>query len=255
MTPLFDTHIHLDFLPDLPAALARADAAGIGRFLVPGVSPEQCRRLPELTAESDGILIAPGLHPLHAGEWSEPFAAELERLLEHPRAVALGEVGLDRNSSSPAVDQERLLRRLIGLARNLGKPLLIHQRRAIGRLLEILRQERAECVGGILHAFSGSLESARQAIDLGFALGIGGVVTYPQNRRVPELVRQLPADWLVLETDAPDLPPHPYRDRSNQPEYLTLIAARVAELRGWNRAETARITSGNAARILGLRDE
>ncbi|MDT8441694.1 MAG: TatD family hydrolase [Desulfuromonadales bacterium] len=252
MVPLFDTHVHLDFLPDLPTALARADAAGVGRFVVPGVSLIQCRRLPALAAESAAILIAPGLHPLHADEWGESFAAELEHLLEHPHAVAVGEVGLDRNSRSPAVNQERLLRRLIGLARNLGKPLLIHQRRAIGRVLEILRQERADGVGGILHAFSGSLESARQAIDLGFALGIGGVVTHPQSRRLPELVRQLPADWLVLETDAPDLPPHPHRGSDNRPEYLPLIAARVAELRHWSRDDTARITSGNAARILGL---
>jgi len=145
-----------------------------------------------------------------------------------------------------------VLRQMIGLARETGKPLLLHSRRATGRLLNLLRRERADEVGGIAHAFSGSLETARQLIELGFALGIGGVVTFPDARRLAEVVCHVPAEWLVLETDAPDLPPHPHRGAENRPEWLTLIAARVALLRGWTADETARITTANARRILRL---
>jgi TatD DNase family protein len=119
-------------------------------------------------------------------------------------------------------------------------------------LLEVLRSERAAQVGGIAHAFSGSLETARHFIDLGFALGIGGVATFPAARRLHEVVRSVPAEWLVLETDAPDLPPHPHRGEANRPEWLALVAARVAALRGWTADETARITSANARRVLQL---
>jgi TatD DNase family protein len=141
---------------------------------------------------------------------------------------------------------------MIGIARDTGRPLLLHCRGTTGRLLGVLRSEGAAAVGGIAHAFSGSLETARQLIGLGFALGIGGVVTFPEARRLAEVVRTVPAEWLVLESDAPDLPPHPYRGHPNRPEWLALVAARVAELRGWTVAETARITTANARRVLHL---
>jgi TatD DNase family protein len=141
---------------------------------------------------------------------------------------------------------------MIRLARSADKPLLLHERGMTGRLLELLREEQADCVGGICHAFNGSLETARELISLGFALGIGGVVTFAEAHRLPEVIRQVPPEWLVLETDAPDMPPHPHRGTKNRPEYLTLVASRVAELKGWTMAETARITTGNARRILQL---
>jgi len=114
------------------------------------------------------------------------------------------------------------------------------------------RVGRKTHMGGIAHAFSGSLETARQLIGLGFALGIGGVITFPEARRLAEVVRAVPSEWLVLESDAPDLPPHPHRGEINRPEWLRLIAARVADMRGWTSSETARITSGNARRVLHL---
>jgi TatD DNase family protein len=130
--------------------------------------------------------------------------------------------------------QEQAFRAQLRLAIAAGRPVLIHCRQAAGRLLQILREEGAERVGGIFHAFSGSLETARQGIRLGFAIGVGGTLTYPNARRLPEVVREVPAEWLVLETDAPDLAPHPHRGEVNRPAWLPLIARQVAELRRWS---------------------
>jgi len=249
---LIDTHIHLDFLEHRPEALAAARARGIAGWVVPGVAPADWPRLMATVAATPGVWAAPGVHPQAAALWRPELAGELRQLAAGPRTVALGEVGLDGQSGPAAAVQETVLRQMIGLARETGKPLLLHSRRATGRLLNLLRRERADEVGGIAHAFSGSLETARQLIELGFALGIGGVVTFPDARRLAEVVCHVPAEWLVLETDAPDLPPHPHRGAENRPEWLTLIAARVALLRGWTADETARITTANARRILRL---
>jgi TatD DNase family protein len=249
---LIDTHIHLDYLADLPRALAAARAHGINSWVVPGVDPAGWPHLQAAVAATPGAWAAPGVHPRAAANWRPELAEALLALATAPRAVAVGEVGLDRRAAVAPAIQEEVFRQMISLARASGRPLLLHCRGATGRLLELLRSEGAAAVGGIAHAFSGSIETARQLIGLGFALGIGGVVTFPEARRLSEVVRAVPAEWLVLESDAPDLPPHPHRGAENRPEWLNLIAARVAALRGWSREETARTTSANARRVLRL---
>jgi TatD DNase family protein len=252
---LIDTHIHLDYLCERPQALAAARGSGIGGWVVPGVEPARWPQLLAAVAATPGAWAAPGVHPQAAAKWQPELAGELRQLAADPRTAAIGEVGLDRQTGPALAIQEEVFRQMIGIARATGRPLLLHCRSATGRLLDVLRSERAAEVGGIAHAFSGSLETARQFIDLGFALGIGGVVTFPEARRLHEVVRSVPAEWLVLETDAPDLPPHPHRGEANRPEWLILVAARVAVLRGWSVGETARITTANARRVLHLAAE
>lgn len=252
---LVDTHIHLDTLADLQQALGTARSRGIGTWVVPGIAPQSWPQLLATVAATPGAWAAPGVHPQAAAEWRPELAAKLRRLAAEPQSVAIGEVGLDGQTGPEMAVQEAVFRQMIGIARDTGRPLLLHSRRATGRLLELLRAERAFEVGGIAHAFSGSLETAKALIDLGFALGIGGVATFPDARRLAAVVGSAPAEWLVLETDAPDLPPHPHRGEENRPEWLTLIAAKVAQLRGWTPDEAARITSGNARRVLHLPNE
>lgn len=248
---LFDTHIHLDYLAGQPETLAAARTRGVGQWLVPGVVPRHWTRLMATVAAVPGAWAAPGVHPQAAADWRPELAGELLRLAADERTVAIGEVGLDGQVGPDMANQELVFRRMIGVARETGRPLLLHMRRATGKVLEVLHSERAFEVGGIAHAYSGSLETAKVLIDLGFALGIGGVVTYPGSR-LAGVVATLPAEWLVLETDAPDLAPHPHRGEDNRPEWLALIAARVAQLRGWSLDETARITTDNARRVLRL---
>lgn len=252
MARYIDTHIHLDLLDQVPVQLEEARKAGVGAWVVPGLS---CDLWPDLVAtaeQHEHVYLAPGIHPQAADHCQATHLETLRLLLGHPKAVALGEVGLDRQVDTSWQTQEQLFIKMIHLALEMDKPLLIHARQSTGRVIELIKQEHANRVGGIFHAFSGSLETARMVIDLGFVLGIGGVVTYPAAKRLPEIVSNVPAEALVLETDAPDMTPEPYRGQPNQPAYLGLVAKRVADLCGWSRAETARITTGNACRILRL---
>jgi TatD DNase family protein len=248
---LFDTHVHLDAFSPLEEALTPARAAGIGRFLVPGVAPEGWERLLALADPTAGIWAAPGVHPQSADQWSTETEQRLQRLLDDPKVAAVGEIGLDRLLPQPSQKlQEQAFRGQLRLARAARLPVLIHCRRAWRRTLDILSEEGAQECGGILHAFSGSLETALEGIGLGFVIAFGGPLTYPNARRSLEVLKSLPAEAVVLETDAPDLPPHPHRGERNWPEYLSLIAAKVAEARGWTLEETARITTANALRVL-----
>lgn len=252
MNQLIDTHVHLDRLDRPLEAAAEARLCQVASFVIPGIRPEGWPDLLRLAEQIPGAWAAPGIHPLAARTWTPDLERQLLEAAQHPKAVAIGEVGLDRQAEPSQALQEETFRHMIRLARELDLPLLLHVRRAVGRLLAILQEEQAAQVGGIFHAFSGSLEVAQQAIDLGFALGVGGVVTFPTARRLPEVVRQVPAEWLVLETDAPDQTPHPCRGEPNRPALLPLIAREVARLRNWSLEETARISSDNATRVLRL---
>jgi TatD DNase family protein len=253
---LFDTHVHLDASPlveGLEGEVRRARLAGIGHFVVPGVDRPGWRRVLEVAQTVSSAWAAPGLHPLAAEEWCPEGERELQRLLVEPKVAAIGEIGLDALLPSPSLAvQEQAFRAQLRLAIAAGRPVLIHCRQATERLLRILQEEEAKQVGGIFHAFSGSLETALQGIRLGFAIGVGGTVTYPNARRLPEVVQKVPAEWIVLETDAPDLAPHPHRGEVNHPAWLPLVARRVSEIRGWSEGETARITTANAKRILKI---
>jgi TatD DNase family protein len=252
VTGYIDTHIHLDFLNMLEKQLDEAREAGVRGWVVPGTS---CDRWPQLMAIAErysGVYAAPGIHPQSSEQCQKDDIKSLRSLLRHPKAVAVGEVGLDRQVESPWQVQEEVFIQMLRLAREMEKPLLIHARRCTERILDLMQQEGAMHVGGIFHAFSGSLETARKIIDMNFALGIGGVVTFATARRLPEVVKAVPEHALVLETDAPDLAPEPYRGQPNRPEYLELVAVRVGSLRGWSSQETLRITSANACRILKL---
>ena len=255
MHPLIDTHVHLDRLEKPLHAVTEARQQRVEDFIIPGIYPEGWPMLLSLAESIPGVWAAPGIHPMAAKVWHPALEARLRAALQHPKVVAIGEVGLDSQADSPAHQQEATFRSMIRLARDVDLPLLLHVRGAVGRLLEILREEQAQQVGGIFHAFSASLEVARQANDLGFALGIGGIVTYPGARRLPEAVRQMPAEWLVLESDAPDMAPHPFRGEANRPALLPLIAGEVARLRGWSLDETAKITTSNAGRVLRFAEQ
>mgnify|MGYP000535451694 CR=1 FL=1 len=189
MIKAFDTHLHLDAFDDPERVLNEARAAGIDNWVVPGVSPDGWARIEALAEGYPGVYSAPGIHPLSADRFQPETAAELRNLLAHPRAVAVGEVGLDRQVDVPWPVQEQVFAAMIRLAREMDKPMLVHARESIDRLLKIMQREGADQVGGVFHAFSGSVETAQRIIDAGFLLGIGGVVTWPGARRLPEVVR------------------------------------------------------------------
>jgi TatD DNase family protein len=233
---LFDTHAHLhvpEFADDLTAVLDRARAAGVHRLVTIGTDVATTAAAIALAARVDRVWATAGIHPHDAGEADEAAFAQIERQAGDPRVVAIGEIGLDffRNLA-PREAQERTFRRLLDLARRLGKPAVMHCRDAHAETLAILHDERVWEVGGIMHCFSGDVAIARRCLDLGLAISLAGPVTYPNPRALPEVARFVPADRLVLETDCPFLPPQGYRGQRNEPAYLAHTAARVAELRG-----------------------
>jgi TatD DNase family protein len=253
---LFDTHAHLhfpDFDADRAEMMARARQAGVTRMLTIGTEVPTSRAAIALAEAEPDVWAAVGVHPHDAAEADEAVLGEIERLAGGPRVVAVGEIGLDffRNLS-PRDAQERVFRHLIGVARRVRKPALVHCRDAHAEVLAILGEERAGDVGGIMHCFSGDVAIARRCLDLGLLVSLAGPVTYPNARTLPDVARFVPADRLVVETDCPFLPPQGYRGKRNEPAYLALTAARVAELRGVPLEDFAGRASDNARRLLRL---
>jgi TatD DNase family protein len=257
VTPeLFDTHAHLhfpEFAGDLGAVLERARAAGVRRMLTIGTDVEGSRAAVALAGREPDVWAAVGIHPHDAAAADEAALAEIGRLAGAPRVVAVGEIGLDffRNLSPPDA-QARVFRDLLALARRLGKPVLIHCRDAHADVLRVLEEAAVGAVGGIMHCFSGDVTVARRCLDLGLLISLAGPVTYPKVRALEEVARFVPGDRLVIETDCPFLPPQGYRGKRNEPAYLALTAARVAELRGEPLPPLAARLSANACALLGV---
>lgn len=250
---LIDTHCHLDeasLAGRLPEILARAEAVGVSRFIVPGVGPECWDAIVAVAARDDRIFIAPGIHPLRADRFSDAALARLERLI--PLSVAMGEIGLDYRYDIPRELQQETLRAQLRLAVRLGVPVLIHCCRAFADLLTILREERVSSIGGVMHAFSGSPEVAAECVKLGLFIGVGGPVTFANAVRPVEVVRHIPLECLLLETDAPDLAPVPYRGRVCEPAFLIETAGRIAQIKGVPLAEVAAQTTASAAALFRL---
>jgi TatD DNase family protein len=253
---LFDSHCHLDdqrLFPELPALIVSAQAAGVTRFLVPGVSPGGWPGIRKLAASFPMILPAFGVHPMHADLASAEALSELRRLAS--RAAAIGEIGLDYALQAPPPTlQKEVFRAQLRIAVEARLPVLIHCRKAFPDLLAILAQEGIERSGGVMHAFSGSVEIARQCLRLGLHVSLAGSVTYGNAVRPVAVAKALPPERLLLESDAPDLAPEPHRGAINLPRYLRITAERVADIRGIPVEELARVTTANACRLFKARD-
>lgn len=249
----FDTHIHLDLLEDLDQQLAQAVHHGIANWVIPGVNKLNWQTIQEIARKRPGVFFAPGIHPQAADTFSSDDLRLLKHYINHTEAVAIGEVGLDRYVNVSIHEQKRTFSQMVQLAVAAKKPLLIHQRKSLEDVLDILRDEKAEQVSGIFHAFSGSLDSALKIIHAGFNIGVGGVVTWENARRLPKVVAELPSDSFVLESDAPFMTPEPYRGKANRSAYLMDVARKVSSLRGWPVDKTLQITTENARRIFKLR--
>jgi TatD DNase family protein len=256
VAPLFDTHAHLHdpaFAEDREAVLARARAAGVVRLLTVGTDPDTAREAVALAAANPDVYAAVGIHPHDAGAADADALAAIATLARAPRVVAVGEIGLDYyRNLAPREAQTRALRAQLALARELGKPVLLHCREAHADLLALLAADGPGAAGGIMHCFSGDLEVARRAGALGLSVSIAGPVTYPNARRLAEVVRALGLAGLVIETDCPYLPPQPWRGQRNEPAYLAVTAARIAELTGTPVDEVARRTTRAACARLGV---
>jgi TatD DNase family protein len=251
---LIDTHCHLDveeFDADRPEVIVRARAAGVTGIVVPAIHAAGWSGLIGLCAAEPDLYPALGLHPVYLDQHRDARLAELERRIAETRPVAVGEIGLDFYLRElDRARQQALFEAQLAIARTAGLPVLIHARKSHDQVLATLRRIRVP--GGIAHAFSGSLEQARQYVDLGFLLGFGGMLTFERSRKIRILAQALPIEAIVLETDAPDLTVVSHRGERNSPEYLPDVLAALSEVRGEDPAALAEATSRNARELLGL---
>jgi len=253
---LADTHTHLDlddYDADREDVIARARAAGV-RFIVNvGFNLETSANAIDLAERYDFIYASVGIHPHDASSTDDDALRQLESMASHERVVAIGETGLDYyRDHSPRDVQRRSFRQHIRLARRLDLPLIIHNREALEDTLEIVDEEMAGEVGGVMHCFPGDAAYADAVVRRGFHVGVGGPVTFSSGGRLAEVACTVPRRMLLLETDAPWLAPKPHRGKRNEPSYVALVAERIAELRGMSVDDLARATTGNAVRLFRL---
>jgi TatD DNase family protein len=252
----FETHCHLNhhrFSSDMDETLARARSAGVGELVLIGYDLESSRKAVEMARPEEGLFATAGIHPHDAASWSAAAERELRSLLGAPGIVAVGEIGLDfYRDLSPREAQYTAFRAQLDLARELGLPVVVHTRESVTPSIDVMEPYAREGLAGIMHCWSGTVEEARRARGLGLLLGIGGVVTYPKAGELPEAVAECPLEGIVLETDCPYLPPVPFRGKRNEPAYLPVIAARVAELKHVSVEDVALRTREAALGLFGL---
>lgn len=257
--PLFDSHCHLDFESfgeDFDAVIARAKEAGVIRVATIGTGSDVesvAGALRIARAHPEFAVATLGIHPHDASVVNDDVMRELGELVDDPQVRAIGEVGLDYHyDHSPRDVQKDVFRRFIALAKEKKKPLTIHTRNAAEDTLQILREENARDVGGIIHCFSEDPAFAKAALEMGFVASFSGIVTFKSATNIREAARVQPLDAMLVETDSPYLAPIPFRGKRNEPAYVAKTAAVIAELRGISYETVCEATTENAFRVYGL---
>lgn len=249
---LVDSHCHLNFpglVQQLPDVLVAMQKNGVGHALCVGVTLEEFPQVLNIAEQHETVFASVGVHPDYENEPGVTVEA-LTRLSAHPRVVAIGETGLDYFRLQGDLEWQReRFRTHIRAAILAGKPLIVHTRNAAEDTLRILREENAAQAGGVMHCFTESLEVARKAMDMGFYISFSGIITFKNAEALREVVRQVPLDRMLVETDSPYLAPVPYRGKSNQPAYVRHVAEEIAVLRGISFDQVTLATTRNFFRL------
>ena len=252
---IIDSHAHLDYpqlADDLPAVLARAGAAGVDRVITIGVKLSTADRPRRIAETYDNVWFSAGIHPHEAG--NEDQACDIDAIMaaaDHPKCVAIGEAGLDYHYDyEPRDRQAASFRAQITAARTLGLPVIVHAREADEDIAAIIEDEMAiGAFTGVLHCFSSGAELARRALDVGFYVSFSGILTFKSAETIQQVARDAPEDRILVETDAPFLAPVPMRGKSNEPAYTSHTLAKLADIRGTDTDNMARLTTANTMRL------
>ncbi|MCP3742333.1 TatD family hydrolase [Rossellomorea sp. BNER] len=253
---LFDTHVHLNadqFNDDLEEVIERAVSEGVQNMVVVGFDRPTIEKAMELIEKYDFIYASIGWHPVDAIDMKDEDLVWIEELANHPKVVAIGEMGLDYHwDKSPKDIQKDVFRKQIQLAKRVQLPIIIHNREATQDIVDILKEEEAREVGGIMHCYSGSPEVAKECVEMNFYISLGGPVTFKNAKKPKEVAAEIPLERLLIETDCPFLAPHPYRGKRNEPSYVKLVAEQIAEIKELSFAEVARKTTENAKKLFAI---
>lgn len=251
-----DTHVHLNadqYDEDLNEVIDRALENNVTKMIVIGFDRKTIQRAMELAEKHEFIYAVVGWHPVDAIDCTEEDLKWIEELAAHDKVVGIGETGLDYYwDKSPKEIQQEVFRKQIRLAKKVQLPIIIHNREATEDVLRILKEEEAHEVGGVMHCFGGSVETARESIAMNFMISLGGPVTFKNAKKPKEVATEISLDHLMIETDAPYLAPHPYRGKRNEPSYVPLVAEEIARLKGISVEEVGRITTRNAEQFFKL---
>lgn len=255
---IFDSHAHLDskrFDEDRENLLADLPSLGVTGVLNASVNVENAKDVLALCETKDYLYAAVGIYPHETHKAKPEDLKELENLAAHPKAVAIGEIGLDYYwDEAPKEVQKKWFIDQLRLAKRLGLPVNIHCRDAHGDMIEILKDEQDGQLAGVMHSFSGSVEVMREYVKLGFFISLPGTVTFKNAKKVKEVAELVPLDRLLVETDAPYQTPTPFRGKRNDPSKVRFIILEIGRLRGMDPVEVGRITDENARRIYGIED-
>ncbi len=251
---LIDTHAHLNdekFNEDREEVMVRAKNAGVGYIINIGYNKETILTTMDMIDKYDFIYGAIGWHPNDAHDMKEEDLKWIEELAGHPKILAIGEIGLDYYwDFATKEEQQKIFREQIQLARRLKLPIIIHDRDAHQDICDILKEEKAQEVGGIMHSFSGSVEMAKECMSLGFYISFSGPVTFKNAKKPKEVAKEIPLNRILIETDSPYLTPEPYRGKRNESAYVKYVAAKIAELKEMDIEEIEAITAENARSLL-----
>ena len=253
---IFETHAHYDdqaFDRDRDSLLRSMEAHGIEKIINVGASLRGVRDTVTLTEQYPFVYGAVGIHPDEVGELTEDHMEWMRGLCEKEKIVAVGEIGLDYywDKENHEVQKKWFVRQM-DLAKETGLPIIDHSRDAAKDTLDIMMAERADRLQGVIHCYSYSREQAREYMNMGYFLGIGGVVTFKNGKKLKEVVEYAPLDYLLLETDAPYLAPEPYRGKRNCSLYLTYVAQAIGEIKGVDYQTVIEVTRRNAERLFRL---
>ena len=252
---IFDTHAHYDdsqFEEDRDMVLASMPELGVGTIVNVSASYDSCRRAVALAEKYPFVYAAVGIHPDEVGALNEETFAEMKKLFQHKKVVAVGEIGLDYywDNEPHDVQQEWFIRQ-VELARELDLPVLIHSREAAADTMYVMKTY-AQGLRGVIHCYSYSREMAEEYVKMGFYIGIGGVVTFKNAKKLKEVAEAVPLKRIVLETDCPYMAPEPFRGRRNQSSYLRYVAEKIAELKDISTEEVIAVTEENARKLYRL---
>ena len=251
----FDTHAHYDddwFDEDREELLSSLPEKGVGLVVNPGTTVDTSRMAIAMAEKYDHIYAAVGIHPENCHDFTPQHIDVLRDLAQHPKVVAIGEIGLDYywDSNPPKEFQQQVLRSQLALAEEVNLPVILHDRDAHGDILAIVKEFPR--VRGVFHCYSGSVEEARTIVKLGWMLSFNGAATFKNARKAPEVIAEIPLDKLMIETDAPYLAPVPYRGKRNDSRYVHLVAEKIAQIKGLSADEVERVTWENGKVFFGI---
>ena len=255
---LIDSHAHIqgkEYAGKVDAVIARALAAGVETIIAVGGAGDMSsnNEAVALAAQFENVYATVGMHPHDAKDVGDDELRALRELTSQPKVVAVGETGLDYfYNHSPHDVQQRVFAQFIHMARDTGLPIIVHERDAAVQAAELLRNEGAGKLRGVIHCFTGNYEAACVYLDLGFFLSFTGIITFKNADALREVVRKVPLERMFVETDSPYLTPVPHRGKRNEPAYVRFVAETIAKVKGVDLAEVARLTSANVKALFSI---